>query len=202
MTHLLESRETPRQARGRITVENILNATAELLAETGIEKLSTNMVCARAGLAPPSLYRFFPNKYAILKELADRLMDAQNMALTDAALDPTDLTLSIYNVLKEQMEVTLGFVSGPILMRSLHAVPILRDVRLTSHQRATDAIWEAYALLVPTVSEDVLRRRVRLIIEVGYAALEYAFDAPKHKRAQILEDAAHMLALYHQDIIT
>ena len=201
MTDILQGREKPKQARGRKTVEDILTTASELLAEVGIEKLSTNMICAQAGLAPPSLYRFFPNKYAILKELADRLMEAQNRALANAELELDNLEASIYSVLKEQMDVTLSFASGPILMRSLHAIPVLRDVRLVSHQKATDLILDAYFALVPNVPEGVLRRQVRLIIEVGYAALEYVFDAPDADRGQLLEDASHMLALYHRDLL-
>ena len=43
-----------------------------MLEEVGFERLSTNMICKRAGLTPPALYRYFPNKYAVLKELGER----------------------------------------------------------------------------------------------------------------------------------
>lgn len=197
----LKSRGRPKQARGERTAEAILEATAALLDEVGIERLSTNMVCKRAGLAPPSLYRFFPNKYALVKELADRLMTAQNSALANRQIDLENLTDSIFKTLKSQLEVTLAFKGGPMIMRSLHAVPVLRAVRLKSHETATRALFQRYADLMPDVPEDELRRRARLVIEVGYATLEYAFDAPKAARVQILKDAAHMLSLYHQDMV-
>ena len=44
------------------------------VSDVGIERLSTNLVCERAGLTPPALYRYFPNKYALLSELGQRLM--------------------------------------------------------------------------------------------------------------------------------
>lgn len=34
--------------------------------------------CERAGLTPPALYRYFPNKYALLSESGQRLMQRQN----------------------------------------------------------------------------------------------------------------------------
>ncbi|WP_445380862.1 TetR/AcrR family transcriptional regulator, partial [Pseudomonas syringae] len=46
--------------------------------EVGIERLSTNLVCERAGLTPPALYRYFPNKYALLTVLGERLLEKQN----------------------------------------------------------------------------------------------------------------------------
>ena len=72
-----EMKIAPRQRRARVTIEAILDATSDLLVEQGVENLSTNMICERAGLTPPALYRYFPNKYAVLKELAVRLKNLQ-----------------------------------------------------------------------------------------------------------------------------
>src|ERR1035437_8849710 len=74
----LLAKKQPSQQRSTQTVELILRLTAEVLADVGIERLSTNLVCERAGLTPPALYRYFPNKYAILSELGQRLMLRQN----------------------------------------------------------------------------------------------------------------------------
>src|SRR5688572_9407092 len=77
----LDARATPSQTRARTTFEAVLSTAGDLLGEVGFERLSTNLVCERAGLTPPALYRYFPNKYAILGELARRLMDAQDEAV-------------------------------------------------------------------------------------------------------------------------
>jgi len=77
----LETKLKPQQNRARSTYDAILEAAGELLAEVGVERLSTNLVCKRAGLTPPALYRYFPNKYALLKELGERLMADQDEAV-------------------------------------------------------------------------------------------------------------------------
>ena len=77
----MAARTTPAQSRSRVTFERILSTAAELLGDVGIERLSTNLVCRRAGMTPPALYRYFPNKYAILSELARRLLEAQAVAV-------------------------------------------------------------------------------------------------------------------------
>jgi AcrR family transcriptional regulator len=74
----LDAKLQPTQARGQDTYEIVLATAGEMLGETGFEQLTTNAICKRAGLTPPALYRYFPNKYAILKELGDRLMKAQD----------------------------------------------------------------------------------------------------------------------------
>ncbi|MDT9091483.1 helix-turn-helix domain-containing protein, partial [Escherichia coli] len=74
----LETKLQPTQARAQGTYEIGLATAGEMLRDMGFEQLTTNAICQRAGLTPPALYRYFPNKYAILKELGDRLMSAQD----------------------------------------------------------------------------------------------------------------------------
>src|SRR3546814_14818475 len=74
-------RRPPQQDRARQTRKRLLDVAGELLAEVGVERISTNMIAARAGLTPPALYRYFNDKYAVLEALGRRLMERQNAVL-------------------------------------------------------------------------------------------------------------------------
>ena len=63
-------RHARRQQRGMLRVEEILQAAGVLFAERGYDKVTTNMIAARAGVSPGSLYQFFPNKEAIAQAFA------------------------------------------------------------------------------------------------------------------------------------
>ncbi len=76
----------PRQARGQERVEALLDAAAALLAEGGVEAVTTNAVAARADAHIGSLYHFFPNKQAILDALAERYV-AEITILWDEVFD-------------------------------------------------------------------------------------------------------------------
>src|SRR5712692_1214904 len=65
-----ERRQARRQKRGALRVEEILQAAGVLFAERGYDKVTTNMIAARAGVSPGSLYQFFPNKEAIAQAYA------------------------------------------------------------------------------------------------------------------------------------
>src|SRR6266581_28104 len=65
-----ERRRARRQKRGVLRVEEILQAAGALFAERGYDKVTTNMIAARAGVSPGSLYQFFPNKEAIAQAFA------------------------------------------------------------------------------------------------------------------------------------
>lgn len=69
-------RKIPRQARARATVEAILGAGAQLLAEHGFESLTTARVAERAGVSIGSLYQYFPNKQALAAALIDHYGEA------------------------------------------------------------------------------------------------------------------------------
>jgi AcrR family transcriptional regulator len=62
------------QARGERRVAQLLDAAAEVFAESGYEATTTNAIAARAGASPGTLYQFFPNKEAIADALAERYL--------------------------------------------------------------------------------------------------------------------------------
>ena len=74
-------RKRPRQARSKMTVDAILQATRELLIKFGYAKLSTNKVAERAGVSIGSLYQYFPNKDAIVLELVEQVGNRRVEAL-------------------------------------------------------------------------------------------------------------------------
>ena len=108
----LATKKQPAQQRATETFERILEVTAQTLADVGIERLSTNLVCERAGLTPPALYRYFPNKYALLSELGQRLMQRYDFELTDFAAYEREIaparTFGFMRDLKMMNELGLG----------------------------------------------------------------------------------------------
>ncbi|MEU8799366.1 TetR/AcrR family transcriptional regulator [Spirillospora sp. NPDC048819] len=65
-------RRRPTQRRSVERVERLLDACAELLAETGHEALTTRDVARRANVPIGTLYQFFDGKSGLLYELAMR----------------------------------------------------------------------------------------------------------------------------------
>jgi AcrR family transcriptional regulator len=68
----LEPRKMPRQARSKAMVDTILDATARVLVERGYAKTNTNVVAELAGISVGSLYRYYPNKNALITALQER----------------------------------------------------------------------------------------------------------------------------------
>ncbi|WP_333586344.1 TetR/AcrR family transcriptional regulator [Phenylobacterium sp.] len=65
-------RKPPLQDRAQVTVDTILEAAAQLLELRGEVGFNTNAVAERAGVSIGTLYRYFPDKQALMLALADR----------------------------------------------------------------------------------------------------------------------------------
>jgi AcrR family transcriptional regulator len=65
-------RRRPRQDRSKQTVDDILEATTQVLKQVGIRQTTTDRIAARAGLSVGSLYQYFPNKVALFEALMTR----------------------------------------------------------------------------------------------------------------------------------
>jgi len=174
----LATKMQPAQQRATETFERILKVTAETLADVGVERLSTNIVCQRAGLTPPALYRYFPNKYALVSELGHRLMQAQNecvgrwisVAVYQGPLE--ELEAALEGLLLDTYEVTSRTTGGLWIMRALRAVPALEEVRLASHAAVTDAQVPLLRKAFPKAAAAELRLVSRIVVELVYSAVE------------------------------
>jgi AcrR family transcriptional regulator len=70
-----------REAQARQTRDAILDALTQLLAEQPADEITTRAIAERAGVSQPTVYRYFPDRPALLDGLAHRV-DA--LAGTDA----------------------------------------------------------------------------------------------------------------------
>lgn len=177
MTTTAPKRPYPKQDRAQATYERLLDVAGLLLAEVGLDRISTNMICAQAGVTPPALYRYFSDKYAVLEALGRRLMARQNVVLerwiarhVDHGIDA--LRGGIEELLRDTAAVTRSEPGAVWILRSLHAAPQLVHVRLESHRHVTDQLVEAYARHLPGVDRDLLWQQMRLSVELGFAADE------------------------------
>lgn len=194
----LRARHPPRQARSRATYERLLQAAGELLAEVGFQELSTNLICARAGVSPPALYRYMQDKYAVMEALAERLMTDQNAVLEHwlerhAAGGIRQMAQHVHELLRDTAEVTSRQPGALWILRSLRAIPQLAELRRASNALVTARLAQAYAPWMPELSAERLHRRVLISVEFGYAIGESVMECGPQEVEPLLAEAAKML---------
>lgn len=145
-----DPRKRPQQRRSRATVERILTAAAQVLAEEGASA-TTDRIAARAGVSIGSLYQYFPNKGALMLELARR-----HMAQAGDLLD---------HVLRPGRPRTVWLPEAVAAVAALHEDGDLHRV-LYDHAASTPALAEAFGQ-----TNETLRLRVEelLATEAGLA---------------------------------
>jgi AcrR family transcriptional regulator len=70
MKKSIRPRKTPQQARAKQTREEILQASAHLLNRKPLGEVSTNHIAKKTGISIGTLYKYYPNKDAILADLS------------------------------------------------------------------------------------------------------------------------------------
>jgi AcrR family transcriptional regulator len=80
-------RNEPVQARSTARLTALLDAAASAVEELGYERLTTAMVAERAGASIGTVYRYFPDRIAVLQALAarnlERVLGGILMAVSD-----------------------------------------------------------------------------------------------------------------------
>lgn len=87
---LISNRENPQQLRSKERVALVLGAAKKILAEDGYSKLTLAAVCEQAGIKQTSIYRYWPNKEALLTSIADAFQaefTAELAKIEDIAFD-------------------------------------------------------------------------------------------------------------------
>lgn len=199
-------KDGPMGSRKPSTRERLLDTAGQLLGELGIDRVTTNLICERAGVTPPALYYYFGDKYEVVVALGKRLMDRQNEALErwlDRHLDGgvrayADNTLEL---LRETAEITEAAPGGIWIERALHSSPRLEHIRIESHRYVTDKLTDVYAALLPDRKREAIWLRMRMLVEFGYVATELLHAESGIHREAILAETANMQKLVTLELL-
>jgi AcrR family transcriptional regulator len=80
-------RNEPVQARSTARLTALLDAAAAAIDELGYERLTTAMVAERAGASIGTVYRYFPDRIAVLQALSSRNLERVLGGITAACAD-------------------------------------------------------------------------------------------------------------------
>jgi AcrR family transcriptional regulator len=203
----LETKTLPSQARSRNTFDAILRVAGEVLADEGSDAFSINAVSRRSGLSPPAFYRYFPNKYALLKTLAERLMDAGDDAAVEAMSrnelphSEAELIDELRTVLSALVAVMASLRGGVQILRALRAKQEMRHIQRASTARVAVHRYERLRAIFPKADPARLRRGVWLGLEtaniIAPLIVEAAYAKAGDAAQATIAEAAVMLGRYY-----
>lgn len=172
-------RRAPAQARSRRTVRKILEAAEQIVGAAGVEAATTRAIAERAGVAVPSLYRFFADRDAILDamlgqmvaDLDERARSCERLWSPATVEELIGLELDFHVEFYEQhpTAATLWFGgrASPAVTDAIHA----RNRELAARLRRLMIDHRLWPETVPPMAAE-------LLVELGDRVLELAFRAP------------------------
>jgi AcrR family transcriptional regulator len=137
-------RAHPVQQRARETLEKILDVAAEILEEGGADALTTRALAERADVRIRSVYRYFPNKLAIIHALAERIARRQREILQVATRRSAPGTPWRTALRREIGALVDSFDAEPGLAavrRAMQVCPALREVDARASEEIAQR-WE------------------------------------------------------------
>ena len=179
-TDQLAPRRRPSQDRSRDRVERILDATAALLAgDTPVDKITTAAIAEAAGVPIGSVYQYFPNKLAVLAELARRVMEqvdrkTASLIAEDFGVLPWDQAID------RAIDATMqGYAEQPgylQLLLSIRPTPEFRLITDESNERVA-AMLARHPALQAVIPADQIDLVTRAAIQAANSLQDWALSA-------------------------
>ena len=195
-------RKRPVQARSRMTVEAILDATARILVRDGYSRLTTNAVAEQAGVSIGSLYQYFPDKVALVEALHARHLERRQQEIVGA------MDLSLKGIeLPQIRRLVAGIVNGHLVEPALDArFEALRHEAVFADRLAVRAPLDDFRRSVERLIDAALGQprqgsdtalSATVLIETIHALAMMATTAPSGPmRERIIDEAARMVVGY------
>ncbi len=200
-------REPPNSKRTQKTYEALLTAAQNIIISDGYDALNSNLIVDRAGMTPPTFYRYFEDKFEVLEVLCHRLMEAQNsliLSVDTADAGEMELEPLVQFLILNTVAVTRDFPAGAQLIKILRIVPKLEPILLSSHNEMATFISKhivpSTLNIRPGVEEKEIFLRARLALQFGYATLEHLLSEPLANQEILIERTANAMAGIFMDI--
>ncbi|MGF1664058.1 MAG: TetR/AcrR family transcriptional regulator [Kineosporiaceae bacterium] len=168
-------RRTPEQHRSRRRVSAVLDAAEALVTEHGLAPVTMTDIAGRAGMSLPALYRYFPDRAAVVRALALRAMaedrelvlacsrQARNTSLEDAARG----LVSAYRELESR-----PFRAA--VRAAIAADPELGRLDLADTRANAEVLADAVMVTTGRTDRDTVLRDLLLVVHLAGEAVRLA----------------------------
>lgn len=191
-------RNVPTQARSRERLRRILDAADELLAAEGAGAFNTNRIARYAGVPVGSVYRYFPDKEAIVEALSlSYWSDFEDLVAAAAEIDeqsPLDEPGSVVlDALAAGFRARRGFLAlwygGLRSQRVRDATRPTRSAVAVSIERILRVHW-------PAAPAGLRATAARMVVVAGDGLLRESFRLDPAGNPEVLSESKLMLDAY------
>jgi AcrR family transcriptional regulator len=194
----LSLRNTPLQARSRARLGRVLDAAELVLERSGAEGFTTTAVARAAGVSVGTVYRFFPDKQAIVEALAVRYWSdfadlVTGVAEADALEPMADPAEAVISVLAAGFRARPGFLA---LWYGGLRTERVRDRTRDARQAIAESIEQIFAAHWPAAPAQTRQVAAAMVVLAGDGLLREAFRRDPAGDDALLAEARVMMRSY------
>jgi len=184
--------------------QRILDATIELFAQDGYSQVTTNMIAQRADVSVGSIYRFYPNKYALFNAITENWFASVDQTL-DAFLATADSAASWDRQLERLTDRLIAlWQENPLLIRAwlvLSGNPEVRKADDAHAAKTAGRIAGYFRKVAPGRSSQEYTSMSRLIYWTSVHAFDLATLSPGGFDHGVIAEYKKMMKAYLWDFL-
>ena len=188
MKATIEARKEPGQDRSRATLQSIMQASAELIAANGLDATSMTQIANLAGLSKASLYRYFPNKQALLLAHAQgsfKTHREEMQAVMQRGKNPEQMLRDGIGHYCDKHS------DNPFLLNlraAIHADPVLSELDLKDSRENAALLAEFLRQHFPQVDSAVIETRSLLTMELIDSLARLVARVPINEKDNLISE--------------
>jgi AcrR family transcriptional regulator len=188
----------PTQARSRERLRRVLDAADEVLASEGTGAFTTNRIAQAAGVPVGSVYRYFPDKEAIIEALALLYWsDFEDLVAAAAEIDEREPLADPGAVVIDALAA--GFRARPGFLALWYGglrTEKVRDATRPTRTAIARSIERILAIHWPRAPSSARSTAARMVVLAGDGLLREAFRVDPAGDAELLAESKLMLDAY------
>jgi AcrR family transcriptional regulator len=176
-------------------MQRILDVSLELLDDVGVDGFNTNLLAERVGVAVRAIYRYFPNKLAILVALTESFREAERTWIGDlrAIGSGGDWRRDVDRAVDGYFNAAAGRRGYPALRAAALATPELREVERRGNKALEDDLAEGLRALGLCLDEARMAALCRTILEASTRVLDVALESRDPDAPLLVAELKRML---------
>lgn len=198
-------RREPQQDRSRARVEAILEAARAIIVEGGSDAMKMSDVAARAGVPIGSVYQYFPDKPAILRELALRFM-ARVRTMLEGSLEGLRCRKDAFSKLDAILSDYYRFFIAEPDTRDIWAATQsdkeLQALDVEDSRQNGVMLAKALAPLTPKANRQRLSDSCFLLVHLVGAAVRLAIAAGPREGERLMRETRALARSHLEDILS
>ena len=193
-------RRHPTQARAKQTVDLILETAARLLEEMSIDSFNTNVLAKRAGVPVRSVYRYYPNKLAVIAALWTKLVNEWDPLLAPCLDQLADPAHDLHSAWKSLMTAYIQWLSSRrgawAVRNAVHAVAELNSEEQAAEEWFVSRIAKALERRGITLPHNRLRIVCAVWFRASNAIIHTEFVHQGYPRKAVVEETERLVNSY------